>query len=471
MNISLPHQMTLRPYQIPVWNAFVNNNVKRGILVLPRRNGKDLLSLNIVVAKAMQRVGLYLYIAPFYAQVRNIIWDGADKEGRRFLDYLPKEIIKAKYESRMAIELVNGSIIKFGGSDSPDSLVGGNPCGIVFTEASLHKSDVWEYLRPILAENGGWALFNGTPRGMNHFYVLYKTNQNDPEWFIQYLTCLDTGIPTLEAINKERKSGMPEYMIQQEFYCNWNASTDDVFIPLDLVAPCTEILLQPQSYQSAQKIMGVDVAFAENGDRATIAKRQGRMLLPLLSYRGKDNMAFASLVDQQIREWRPDQVFIDAGRGEGVYSRLWQMRPEYRDIVVPINFGGMSYDPLYGNQSSLMMGRLKEWFSATLPPSIPLDEDLIRDITTPHMVFDDIKSVIRMESKKHMKQRGQKSPDLLDALKLTFAEAEDEGDYTQPDSRMQAMGITRADLISLQSTQGAYDMDARYDVVFGRDDL
>ena len=121
----------------------------------------------------------------------------------------------------MRIDLTNGSQIKLQGSDQIDRIVGTNPYGIVFTEFSLHKPAAWEYLRPILAENGGWAIFNGTPRGLNHFYNLYQKANADDGWFTQFLTRDDTGVPSLEAIEEDRRSGMPEALIKQEYYCSF----------------------------------------------------------------------------------------------------------------------------------------------------------------------------------------------------------------------------------------------------------
>ena len=199
----------------------MQEDFKRGILVVPRRNGKDILSWNILIAKAMQKVGLYFYMAPFYNQVRQIIWEGFDRNGRRFLDYIPAELNVRSTKLDMRIDLVNGSQIKLQGSDQIDRIVGTNPRGIVFTEFSLHKPAAWEYLRPILAENGGWAIFNGTPRGLNHFYNLYQKANKSDEWYCQFLTRDDTGVPTLEAIQEDIDSGMPEELAKQEYYCSF----------------------------------------------------------------------------------------------------------------------------------------------------------------------------------------------------------------------------------------------------------
>lgn len=227
MNINLPYGFMPRPYQAEAWNAVMDPDFKRGITIWPRRNGKDLEGWNLLICKAMQKPALYYYVAPYYNQVRNIIWEGFSGE-RRFIDYIPSEIIVNKTKLDMRIDLTNGSQIKLQGSDQIDRIVGTNPYGIVFTEFSLQKPEAWDLMRPVLAENGGWALFNGTPRGLNHLYELYKfalKGDGAYKWYVQFLTRDDTGVPTLEAIQEDRNSGMPEELIQQEYYCSFTSGS------------------------------------------------------------------------------------------------------------------------------------------------------------------------------------------------------------------------------------------------------
>lgn len=404
---------------MPLWNAMFGGDFKRGITVWPRRNGKDLIYWNACIAKALQRVGLWFYIAPFYTQARQIVWDGADGSGRRFLDYIPRELIAKKTQVDMKVELSNGSIIKLLGSDVIDRIVGTNPIGIFFTEFSLHKPEAWHYLRPILAENGGEAWFNGTPRGLNHFFQLFENAKKDDKWFTQYLTRNDTGIPSISAIEDDRRSGMPESLIEQEYYVRWTASSEDVLIPLDIIEPCCHTILRPSDYSFKPRIMGVDVAYAVKGDEASIAKRQGRFLHPIQRFQGWDNMALASAVADEIKSWRPDVVFIDAGRGEGVIGRLWQLG--YSDLVVPVHFSGKSFSDLYLNKRAEIWCKMRDWFLETNIPLIPRDEKLISDLAAPLFGVND-RGYIQIESKKEMKRRLKRSPDSGDSLALTFAE-------------------------------------------------
>lgn len=223
--VNLPFDFFPRDYQVPSWNALMDVEFKRGVMIHPRRCGKDILSWNGMICKAMQHKALYYYVAPYYTQAREIIWEGYDDTGRRFIDYIPKELIATATKNDMRITLVNGSQIKMQGSDEINRLVGTNPYGIVFTEYSLHKPQVWDLLRPILANNGGWAWFNGTPRGYNHLADMFTTAENSMDWFSEKLTRDDTGVPSLKAIEADRESGMPEELIRQEYYTSFEAGS------------------------------------------------------------------------------------------------------------------------------------------------------------------------------------------------------------------------------------------------------
>jgi len=74
----------------------------------------------------------------------------------------------------MKITLANRSIMQLVGSDNVDSLVGTNPRGVVFSEYALQSPLAYQFLRPILLANDGWALFISTPRGKNHMWELFN---------------------------------------------------------------------------------------------------------------------------------------------------------------------------------------------------------------------------------------------------------------------------------------------------------
>jgi hypothetical protein len=226
INISLPHKYSAREYQKPFWVAMNVKKLLRAVLVWHRRSGKDKTLINFVAPKTQERVGAYYYIFPTYNQGRKILWEGVDKSGVKFLDHFPKELYKKKpNDTEMKIEFTNGSIFRVIGSDDIDSIVGTNPVGCVFSEYSLQDPKAWDFMRPILAENGGWAVFNFTPRGENHGYQLLEMAKNDPTWFTQVLTVDDTKAIPREVLDQERKEIIQkdgnDALYQQEYYCSF----------------------------------------------------------------------------------------------------------------------------------------------------------------------------------------------------------------------------------------------------------
>jgi phage terminase large subunit len=86
----------------------------------------------------------------------------------------------------------------------------------------------YQFIRPILAANAGWALFITTPRGKNHAFELFQIAQHNPnEWYSLKLTLDDTRhIPPVE-IERERAEGiMSEDLIQQEYYCSFTKGVE-----------------------------------------------------------------------------------------------------------------------------------------------------------------------------------------------------------------------------------------------------
>lgn len=234
MNISLPYNFTPRTYQVPLWRYMEDSAPgKRAVCVWHRRAGKDLTAMNITAPKMFERPGMYWHMLPTYKQGRSIVWNGCTRDGRKFLDHFPKELVEAENATEMRMTFKNGAIWQVVGTDNPNSLVGTNPFGVVFSEFSLHDPVAWDYIRPILAENGGWALFIYTARGKNHGFKLLEMAKKNEKWFHQVLkagsgsgaTKRPDGTPVIsdEIIDDERRSGMSEEMIEQEFYCSFDA--------------------------------------------------------------------------------------------------------------------------------------------------------------------------------------------------------------------------------------------------------
>lgn len=231
--MDIPFHFTPRPYQKPLFNTR-KKGFSRGVSVWHRRAGKDKTFINLLTKEAFKRVGSYYYIFPTYNQGRKILWNGMDRDGFPFLGHIPPAVRTGTNKTEMLVTLRNGSLIQIVGSDNIDSIVGTNPVGCVFSEYALQDPRGWDFIRPILRENGGWAFFNFTPRGHNHGYRLYQMAQENESWFCERLTIDDTGVLTAEDIQAERDEGMDEDLIQQEYYCSFEAAVPGAYFAKQL---------------------------------------------------------------------------------------------------------------------------------------------------------------------------------------------------------------------------------------------
>src|SRR5687768_12893465 len=201
-SLEIPFHFKPRSYQAEFFKAMTTGK-RRACLVWHRRAGKDKTVINYTVTQMVQRKGIYFYFFPTYAQGKKILWDGIGKDGFKFLHHFPQELLFCEpNQTEMKITFKDpadasqpGSIFQIIGTDNMDSVVGTNPVGCVFSEYALQNPKAWDFVRPILKENGGWAVFVYTPRGKNHGWRLWdaaRRKENQARWYTSILTVDDT---------------------------------------------------------------------------------------------------------------------------------------------------------------------------------------------------------------------------------------------------------------------------------------
>jgi len=205
------------------------NQEQNVVSIIHRRAGKDTISMQAILLRALKRVGTHIYLAPFLTQIRQIIWQGMTHDGKPFLSYIPGKLVASISEARMELKLINGSVIKFAGSNNFDGLMGTNPVTIIYSEYSLHNPLARQYLNPILVENNGIEICQYTPRGMNHGFDLLNSVRDSDKYFTQVLGVDQTfkdkemtiPVVTKEKIKEAKSMGMSDEMIRQEFYVDF----------------------------------------------------------------------------------------------------------------------------------------------------------------------------------------------------------------------------------------------------------
>lgn len=385
------------------------------VLVAHRRMGKTVLAVNHLIKQAIVAPisrSSFAYLAPFRNQAKQIAWEYL----RHYTAPIPYLDVN---KSELSITLPNSSKIQIFGADNPDSLRGAYFDGVVMDEVAQMKPEVWgEIIRPALADRGGKAVFIGTPKGVNLFSAMYEKalkleSEGDPDWKAMLYSVEQTGVippKELESLRKE----MSENEFRQEFLCDFNAAADDALISIDDVRAAVARNYTEGDFAFAPVVLGVDVA-RFGSDATVIFRRQGLVAFPPIVIRKTDNMIVADRIAREIQVHRPQSVFIDAGQGQGVIDRLRQLG--HSVVEVPFGSTASRYDR-YANRRMEMWANMRDWIREG--GAIPPDPILQADLCAPTYGFT-VKGLQILEAKDKIKERIGRSPDLADALALTFA--------------------------------------------------
>jgi phage terminase large subunit len=196
-----------------------------GCIVAHRRAGKtvasilDLLDAALRCTKADPR---FAYIAPYYAQAKDVAWNYVKQYAAR----IPGTSIN---ESELRVDLPNKARIRLYGADNYDRLRGIYLDGVVLDEFADQPPQAWrEVIRPALSDRQGWALFIGTPKGRNAFYDVYEHAVATDDWFAMKLQASRTGIipeGELEALRAQ----MSANEFNREMECDFDAAIEGAY--------------------------------------------------------------------------------------------------------------------------------------------------------------------------------------------------------------------------------------------------
>lgn len=228
-----PWPWPLRPMQQQAYDA-MQSGIDRLGLFWHRRAGKDIFGMSVARDQMRKRIGSYVHFFPKHVHAKRALWRGIDpRMGKKFIDIAFGDMEVARNNQEMTIDMFNGSSWTLLGSDNYDStVVGGNVVGVVFSEWALCNPNAWDYIRPILRENNGWAIFITTFRGRNHAWQMANNLKDNPDWYIDIRTIEQTqeldGSPiiSLADVEKDRRDGMKDSLIQQEYFCDPQAVID-----------------------------------------------------------------------------------------------------------------------------------------------------------------------------------------------------------------------------------------------------
>lgn len=195
-----------------------------------RRFGKSILAIREMAKFAAQPNKKIMYCAPTYGMARNIIFEPLKQK------LTDLRWVKKINETRMEIQLVNGSLIMLRGAENYDSLRGTGVDFLVMDEMADIKPEAWtEVLRPTLSAQKppGSAMFVSSPKGMNHFKDLYDLGKTQKEWDSFQFTTLDGGNVPPEEVEAAKRD-LSEKVFRQEYLATFETYSGLIYYNFDL---------------------------------------------------------------------------------------------------------------------------------------------------------------------------------------------------------------------------------------------
>lgn len=171
-----------------------------------------------------------------------------------------------------------------------------------------------------------------------------------------------------------------------------------------------------EGWKLAQKRLGIDVArFGD--DRTVIFPRQGMVSFNYVEMRNARTTDIAARVIQAKTKWEGEIEYVDGtgGYGGGVIDSMIQ--GGYSPIEVLFN--GKADDARYYNKRTEMWFRMAEWVKRGILPNCGT---LKKELVAPTYTYKNGKMLL--EPKDQIKERLGFSPDVADALALTFCHPE-----------------------------------------------
>ena len=301
-------------------------------------------------------------------------------------------------------------------ADRPEALAGvhSEHVLLICDEASAIPEAVFESAAGSMSGHSATTILIGNPTRNSGLF--FKTHhQLSSDWKTMHVSCLDNRLVAQDFIAQIKSTygeGSNAYRVR--VLGEFALRDDDSLIAAELVdtAMSRDVAINP-----AEPILyGVDVA-RFGSDRTVICKRQGNIVLGFKHWSGEDLMGTVGRIVHEASLDTPAEIMVDSiGLGGGVADRLRELGHNVRDVNV-------SESVALNQQAARLRDELwlaaKAWLE-TRAVRLPKDDDIRAELIGPTYSFTS-NGKIKVEGKSEMKRRGMRSPDMADALCLTFA--------------------------------------------------
>ena len=285
---------------------------------------------------------------------------------------------------------------------------------LVVDEASAVPEQVFEAAAGSMSGHSASTILISNPtRNSGLFYKTHHDLASD--WYRMHVSCLNIPLVSADFVAQIKATyGEDSNAFRIRVLGEFALADDDTLIPAELVdgAINRDVSASP----SEPLVFGLDVA-RFGSDRTALVKRKGNVVLEVKSWGGLDTMQVVGAIVNETKMDKPDEICVDTiGLGSGVADRLRELGLNVRDVNVAES---SAMNPNANKLRDELWLAVKDWL-ATRSVKLPQDDQLRHELVAPRYTFTSAGKV-QVESKDSMRKRGMRSPDLADALCLSFA--------------------------------------------------
>lgn len=297
---------------------------------------------------------------------------------------------------------------------------------VVFDEASAIPDIIWETTEGALTDAETeivWCVFGNPTRNTGRFRECFPGQRHSKEWRTKQVDSREVSLTNKDQIRSWIEAyGEDSDFVRIRVRGIFPRTGEMEFISAEDVAKAAQE--EAQSHPHDALVIGVDVA-RYGANETVIFFRKGRdaRTIPPVRMRGASVVQVAAKVAELYGSYRIDACFIDGGGvGGGVVDNVRALHIHCFDV----QFGGKpeslgfvwgTEGERYANKRAEIWGSMRGWLKTG---AIPNDADLTAQLVGPTYTYN-LKNEILLEKKEDMMKRGLDSPDLADALALTFA--------------------------------------------------
>ncbi len=355
--------------------------------------------------------------APTAHQLQDVLW----REIRRLIARMPDGVREQFQTTTDRIHLKGSAgmiVARTARPENPDALQGFHAQEILFIidEAAGVADSIFEVARGALSTPSARVALAGNPTRLSgYFHNAFHKSRN--AWSTLAFSCLDSPLVAPEyASDIAKEYGADSDMYRVRVLGEFPVAGMNSLISLDRVLAAMERKAPAFRLNPAPGIIGVDPAWMGN-DRTAAVWRRGSEARILFRVHRSDTVQVAEMVAREAARLDPDMIFVDqTGVGAGVYDQL--RRTGFPVTGVSFSQAAVESDRFL-NLRAEMWWNLRKWLDRE---DVVLEDDpqLKADLIGPECYLTGT-GKMQLEHKDDMRRRGLPSPDLGDALALTFA--------------------------------------------------